>query len=549
MKKFLLCLLLSTVYCLPTTHAWWIDSYSTLIEIRENGSIVIEETITANFSDDAHHGIYRIIPNKIGDERLRFDLISITDENGTAIPFTITSGFDGTTYATGNSDILIQEPTTYIIKYEVENGLSFFEDHDEIYWNTVGSDWQTEILSASAKIILPESITATDELDAVCYTGSQDDTEQNCTWQNTSANTIEFATTKPLNPYEALTIAIKFPLGHVSEPIEELWILQDFWPAILPLIVFVILFKRWKKYGRDEKIETITPEYKPVKELSPAEVSFIAYEKITAKDISATLIDLAIRKYLKIEETKDEILGIFKFRNYTLYRLKKAEETTLRPFEKLLIEKLFEEKGQINLSDLKNKFYKHINGIRKEIINSVVEKKIFEKNPVTAKTIQLVVGGIIAGTGFSFIGGIESETWKFVLGFSIMTCGILTMIFGYYMSKKTIEGNEFYKKILGLKMYIETAEKDRIQLHEKEKHFEELLPYAMVFMQTNHWAKQFEDIYPAPPSWYVSTGLTTEHFSMMEFTSNMDHAMSSISTALSSRPKGSAGGGGSGSAL
>jgi len=557
MKKNLLSILISAFCLLLSPHqalAWWIDSYETEIAVEENSSIVIIETIKANFTDDAHHGITRTIPNKIKDEKLRFDLIDITDENGTSLQYEVQTSIDGTTYKIGDPNTLTEEVETYIITYEVENGLSFFEDHDEIYWNAVGSDWQTNILSASAKIILPASITITDEIDMMCYTGPQGGIEQNCTWNRTSANTIEFSTTKSLNPYEALTIVVGFPIGYVSKPIEELLILKDFWPTIIPIIVFAILFSRWKKHGKDEKIETIVPEYKPVKELSPAETSFIAYERIMPKDISATLIDLAIRGHLKIEETKDAVLGIFKFKNYTLYRLKKNEEQNLRPFEKLLMEKLFEEKDQVALSDLKNKFYKHINEIQKEIMNSVVEKKIFEKNPVTAKTIQLVIGSLIAGAGFSFIGEGGFETWKLTLGLSIMICGILTMIFGYYMSKKTMAGNEFYKKILGLKMYIETAEKDRIQFHEKEKHFEELLPYAMVFMQTNHWAKQFEDIYISPPNWYTSAGIATGHSSMAEFTSNMDHAMSSISTALSSRPGGhgsgfsggSSGGGGGG---
>jgi hypothetical protein len=45
---------------------------------------------------------------------------------------------------------------TVILRYRVRNGLKFFEDHDELYWNVTGDEWEFPIQSATARIVLPE---------------------------------------------------------------------------------------------------------------------------------------------------------------------------------------------------------------------------------------------------------------------------------------------------------------------------------------------------------------------------------------------------------
>ncbi len=109
-----------------------------------------------------------------------------------------------------------------------------------------------------------------------------------------------------------------------------------------------------------------------------------------------------------------------------------------------------------------------------------------------------------AGAFFSFI------FW--VLGFGIAGIGILLTtstlaILTILIDPKTKEGNRLYHELLGLRMYINTAEKYRIEFHnDPEKYksvFENLLPYAIIFGLEKKWIKEFKDIYKVSPDWYV----------------------------------------------
>ncbi len=551
MKK-LLTILQFTVYFLLSAHiaaaSWWIDSYDTTIQVQEDSTLLITETITANFSEEPHHGIYRVIPKYIEKEdghreKLRLSLVSITDEDGNAHNYYKSTTTDEIQYQIGNADILIQAPETYIITYEVANGLLYFEDHNEVYWNAIGTAWEANILNATATVTLPDSLTIEDEIGAICYAGSTGSTNQDCTFNQTNTNQVDFQTTGSLSPYEGFTIAVSFPLGHTTPPSDIIWIIQDHWPAIIVPIVFTILFIKWKNHGRDKKVHTVVPEYKPPQQISPIEAAILIDEKADIRDISAIIIDLAIRGFIKIEEIEKQKLAFFKSKDYKFHRLNKSDENSLKKFEQDLLEKIFGQRKTKELSDLKNKFYKHIPKLLEQMSDSAMEQKLFEKRPDKAKTTHTVTGSCSSVIGVAMLTILADITWGFTLGMSVLVSGILTIVFGYYMPKKTQYGQKLYEKILGLRMYIETAEKDRIKFHEKRKHFEKLLPYAMIFKQTNHWAKQFEDIYKTPPDWYSSTSWDTgTAFSMTHLISSIENASSSISSTMSSSP----GGGGSG---
>ena len=325
MKKLLI--LLCTLYSVLSTticHAWHIDSYDTTIEIQESGSIIITEEIQANFTTDPHHGIYRNIPTRIAKEdghieKLRTNLISITDEQGNPLQYSKYRTTSAQTYQIGDPDVLVQATETYIITYEVLNGLSYFEDHDEIYWNAIGTEWEAEIKQATATVTLPDGITSIEDIQVICYTS-----EGNCSSHIQGLETAIFQTAQPLNWYESFTIAVAFPTGLVDKPSSILWTHQDYWPIIIIPLVFMFLFRRWNRFGKDKKVHTVIPEYEPPKDITPIEAAILIDERADMKDISAIMIDLAIKGFIQIEEIEEKTLGIFKHKNYILHHKKKT---------------------------------------------------------------------------------------------------------------------------------------------------------------------------------------------------------------------------------
>jgi uncharacterized membrane protein len=109
---------------------------------------------------------------------------------------------------------------------------------------------------------------------------------------------------------------------------------------------------------------------------------------------------------------------------------------------------------------------------------------------------------LMIGMAIIFISFILFNLHFFYLFLSLLTSGILFLIFSLFMPKRTEKGAEVYWQLLGFKEYINTAEKYRAQFYEKEDIFEKYLPYAIVFGLTKKWAIAFEGIYQKPPSWY-----------------------------------------------
>src|SRR6185436_19560328 len=109
-------------------------------------------------------------------------------------------------------------------------------------------------------------------------------------------------------------------------------------------------------------------------------------------------------------------------------------------------------------------------------------------------------------------GPILGKANAFRLAMGIFASIIVYSFISRFFPAKTEKGVAAKEHILGLKEYLQIAEKDRLEFHnapeKKPEVFETLLPYAMVLGVANIWAKEFEGIYNEPPSWYSGPSST-----------------------------------------
>ena len=134
------CLLLAVLILLfaSPAGAYNIRDINVNIDIQPDSSMIVTETIIADFSTDPHHGIFRFIPmtatDKYGHDRgIHLELQGVTDENGTPLEYH-TSSEDGNFHMkVGNPEILVNDTRTYRLKYKVCQAVHFYEDHEELY--------------------------------------------------------------------------------------------------------------------------------------------------------------------------------------------------------------------------------------------------------------------------------------------------------------------------------------------------------------------------------------------------------------------------------
>lgn len=302
---------------------------------------------------------------------------------------------------------------------------------------------------------------------------------------------------------------------------------------ISPIFIFILLYRRWKKFGRDPgQKKTIIAQYDPPDKIRPGEMGVLIDEKADLRDITASIIDLACRGYLKIYEDEDKGF-LAKQKKYRFEKLKDfSTDSNLKEYEKLLLRGLFEEGDMVSLDDLKNEFYKNIKEIKTSLYEEATILGYFETNPEKVRLKYMVIGTILMGVGW-------------ILFFVPMVWGLLVFIFGLFMPKRTQKGAEARWWADGFKLYLYTAERFRLGQVTPET-FEKYLSYAMVFQVEKQWAERFKDIYKQAPDWYVSSG-GARAFLLVNFASNLSSGFSSaVSAGLASTPSSSSGFGGGG---
>ena len=564
----------------PTATVGVIKNFDVKVQVNADSSLDITEKIAYDFGNFERHGIYRTIPVKykinklpedttevsenikntkvLGDQyNLRVKEISVTDEKGTVYNFTTSREGDNLKIKIGDEDVMVSGEKNYVIKYQVWRAVGFFSDHDELYWNVTGDEWQEPILAASLKVELPQKVIE-QELKQACYTGESGSTQHFCLAEVTGDNQITYRVEpgRVLAAGEGLTAILSWPKGlvnNVSKKQEWIWMLMDnlgvLYAFIIPVLAFVILFILWFRRGRDPHGNgTIIPRYGPPDNLTAQEVGTIIDEKVDNVDISSLIISLAIKGYLKIKELPGKkVLGFSTAKDYLLINKKFVENDRhaegLEDFEKKFLAAIFDSVSEVKISDLKNKFYKDIPKIQEALYQTTVSKSYFPKNPNTVRSTYL-------GVGIAFcVLSIPFASIFFQSGFAIfanVVVSLMIMIFGWFMPRRTAKGVEAKEHILGLKEYMQVAEADRIKFHnapEKSPEvFEELLPFAMVLGVEKEWAKQFEGLQEMRAEWYEGgDGLHT--FNSLYLVNSLSGMSRTANAAFVSRPGGASSGG------
>jgi uncharacterized membrane protein YgcG len=471
------------------------------IELKEDTDIRIKEEIHY-FFPTPRRGIIREIPTdykvQAGFRRpttlvlhdLYYYKKSEPDVRYSEYERSNTSGY--AIFKIGDPDVTIQGEYVYIIEYTLRNAINYFDDYDELYLNITGTGWNVPIREAYANIKVPGEITG-----KVCFTGPVDSTLSDCTFEKISEEEVVVSTDIKLKAFEGYTTVLKMPKGTLEDTTgrQRIAFLISNIGILLPIPVFFLLLGILKKKGKNEKI-TIIPHYEPEKGIYPLFAGYVYSMKLDPKHITAEIIQLAIDGYIKIKQEKKNKYILVKSDSE-----KEIKEETV----KNLYSGLFKDKDSIDTRKLSSKFYLTVKDIDKRLQRKVYEEGYFSKKRKRLKTTLFtlgMVGTILSFISFGPLSYIAATGWS--VGFLISS--ILFLIFSSKVDLKGKKGNKVYYELEGLKMHINTAEKDRIEFHnDPEKFrgvFEMLLPYAIIFGLEKKWAGKFKDLYKEPPSWY-----------------------------------------------
>jgi hypothetical protein len=267
------------------------------------------------------------------------------------------------------------------------------------------------------------------------------------------------------------------------------------------------------------------------------------------RDITATIVDLAVRGYLHITETVDErFFGLISNKEYTFTLKKPRGEWALKSHERDLLTAMFGSVDSVSLSELKNKFYKHLPGLRNDLYGMLVRGGYYTGRPDRVRVLYIALGvgiGMLIGVGGSTImlGLGMQPAAAIVAG---IASGLIIVLFGWFMPARTVKGTRELEKVLGFQEFLSRVEGDRLnQMVKTPEMFEKYLPFAMALAVEENWAKAFEGIYREPPQWYTGPG-GVHAFRPSTFTSSLGAMSTQAASVMASAPRSSGGSGFSG---
>lgn len=532
------------------------DAHFELTNADPQGELTIQETIEVDFSGQ-NRGILRAIPASYKGQKT--DLrVNKVQRDGADEPYIIYDEAGNDVLRIGDASVFITGEHTYFISYTVRNVISFYRNHDELYWDVNGDQWLQPFESVRATLKTGARIIAPD---AVCYTGSFGSKAKDCTISPNSSG-LRAETTKRLAPSQTLTFVQAYEKGYFTEPSwqeRNRWLLLSLPVLFVQALVYRAIHRKWRLMGKDYARRGVTvPYFGRPKNVSAMQAAYVLGNNLSTKHISAAIIDLAIRGYIKIVET-----GSGKKIKHELV-LQKPADAGLAPDEAILLNDLFESSAvgaSVKLEEKKNKLYSTIGKLAKSLDETTAAKGFYELSPrrATGKLGPLIGLAVVTLTGSIAVSVIIENPLAAITGSLVFAA---SLVYAGLMTKRSRSGNLLVEHMEGLKLYLGYSEKDRLAAHDAVeaplapgsgqpkrdvKFFEKLLPFAVAMGVEKTWAAAFADVYKQPPEWYGGNWSTFNTAVLASSVSSMNSAAAaSFSAPSSSGGSGFSGGGGAG---
>ena len=551
---------------ISTLRSWVVEDFHADVHIRRSGVVEVVETLKVRF-EGSYNGIFRTIPVEYRTRAnlnytLGLEVLSVEDEAGQGLRYETSRERHYRkikVWVPGASDAV----RTVVIRYQVDNALRFFQEDDqawdELYWNVTGDEWPVPIERASVSVRLPAQVTG---VRARGFTGGYGSTEESVE-VGIADHVVNVRSMRGLGIHEGLTVAIAWD-SFITQPAGEylirrptLWdrILKFFrsnWPLLIPVLALFAMHRIWSRHGRDPQRRAIAPMYEPPPGLTPSEVGTLVDNRTDLRDVTAMLVDLAVRGYLIIEETEeDKFLGLIKDRDYVLELKKGGEDISgLKSHERKMLRAVFgspKAGDRVRMSALENEFYKDLPGIKDGIFSELMELKYYRSRPdrvlVQWVGIAIATGLLVGGGGVVIAARFGMAPLTTVLA-GVLT-GAIVLGFGIFMPARTIAGTRALEAALGFEEFLQRVESDRFKkMITGPEMFERYLPYAMALAVEKKWAAAFADIYREQPDWYRGTGHRGFHPTL--FVGDLSGMTQHAATAMTSAPRSSGGSGFSG---
>ncbi len=525
-------------------------------------------------------------------------------------PFTVEE--DGTLQLIriGDADRMVDGEQTYTVGYTYQYPDDRCGERDYIFHSLLGPGYQVPIRHFSFRIKTEKPVPKEWQKLLSVYSGNYGDTD------NAAGISVRYehgaicGEATDLQPRQAVTIYQKLPEGFFSD-VEKATDSKMQWAFYLTVVLMLATIVVALRIRHQRVVKQI--EFYPPEGISSAEVGVIIDESVDNVDMVSLIPWLAHHGYISLQELK-------KPKTLELTQLKELPDDAPQ-YQKEYVKAIFGKKSQVRLSDLDEKSLKGMEKARMALAKvfqgdkkltrvsgyialpwlllPAVAAVVFLSDPhefakadalglallaVVPIFIVMIVRLILSGG--DLIRSAKGRFWEVAFGCVVM--GLFCFGGLYLINQYPTESflapwhlavlyagsfvaaemmgrfcvNTDYRvkmmgKLLGLREFIQTAEKDRLcQLMDDDpKYFFSILPYAQVFGISDKWVNLFDGIEVQQPEWYVSTHRLATGALLHNLTTQISEASSNVMATVNAQASSSstghisggfAGGGGGG---
>ena len=538
-----------------------ITSYDSEIDIRADGVLDVTERITVHAEgSNIRRGIYRDFPTRYKDRYgnrvvVDFQMLEVL-RDGRSEPWFTEKMSNGIRINTGNDDFLpVPADYTYTLRYRTTRQIGFFADHDELYWNAIGTGWAFPIESGSVIARLPQEAPV-ERLHAEGYTGAQGEKEQHYTAEFPAPGSARWQLTQPLAAQQGFTVVLTFPKGLVTAPTQSqriLWFLKDNRGVLVALFGLAGLLgyclQRWNAVGRDPRAGIIIARYDPPESHSPAGLRYMRRMGYDTRCFSSDLLALAVDGLVRIDRDK----GFLKDK----WRLERTgsddKEPSAKP-QRVLLGNLFSGDTTLELDNSNARIMQGAQLAHTKALDERFQPRFFQLN---GRSIGIALVIAIASIALAvLVSGGAGLPATIVISVLMV---IVVCVFGLLVRAPTPEGRKLLDEIEGLKLYLGVAEREELARMPgpdappvlDARRYERLLPYAVALDVEEAWTKKFTLAVGAAAaaaatqaiSWYRGGGVDD----LGSLASAVGNSLSSQIASSSTPPGSSSGSGGGGS--
>lgn len=420
----------------------------------------------------------------------------------------------------------MNEDRTVIIRYHVTNAIRF----DQLQWTV--NDTERPIDKVHVVVVLPAGV---EPAGTAVYI--RDSYRKHLPGFNpaakmaadakieTNGNTVGIDLARPLSS-EVMTIVMGLPPGYIATPIKEpgrsgISIVQ-WWPLSIPMLIFAVAFRTWQRRGGPGE-ESYVPRYEPGDGMSPAELGTLVDDSMDGADLTATMVDLATRGFLRIEEISERHPGGLAIGTDHIIHIVRypREWARLKTHESLFLTALSNAAGRsktVRNSWLRTKFV-WPEGLRDAVYDSLVTKGYYLARPARIRKLWKGAAAFAAVLGITLALLAFRHPSVMISPITVTIAAVLSALilftFAPIMPARTAAGTSTREAALGLKQFLSRVkDPQNMSAMTSPELFQRYLPYAIALGVAGNWAKAFDDLYGGPPQWFVGE---TEKFSASSF--------------------------------